>query len=200
MFSEDLLDWRRGTRQPQYTTLLTYRSMASEVFSSKTPPNPPSSGLSAEHNQTSLSGGNHRERQTSQYSTPIQDASITLADIWGSDPPPNDRISSDQHRSIHLNNQAGSDFLQWSQNQTETGDQRLNEPTGPSHQLPDWTSVEQAHAPIGTRSRSSNHHRLALEEVIPRDTAVYMISLYFDYVGPPEDVLPPRLTQYRSTL
>jgi hypothetical protein len=174
--------------------------VAGEGSSSNTPPNPPSAGLSAEHNQTSLSGANSRERQTSQYSTPVQDGSITLADIWGSDPPPIDQISSDQHRSSHLNSQAGSDFLQWSQNQTRTGQQGLNEPTGPRDQLPDWNSVERAHVASGTRSGPSNHHRLTLEEVLLRDTAVYMVSLYFDYVGAPENCLPSKLTQHRYTL
>ena len=28
-----------------------------------------------------------------------------------------------------------------------------------------------------------NAHRLVLEEVLPRETAVYIVSLYFDYVG-----------------
>jgi hypothetical protein len=127
--------------------------------------------------------------------------SITLADIWGSNPSPDNRSSSDQHQHSHLNNQAGSDFLQidqWPQNQTGTADQGLSGDREPDRQLADWTSVERA--PDGTRSRPSNYHRLALEEVLLRDTAVYMISLYFDYVGALENVLPPRLTQYRSTL
>jgi hypothetical protein len=200
MFSEDLPDRRRGTHQPQYITLLTYRSMASEGFSSNTPPNPASAGLSAEQNHTSLSGPNGPERQTSQYSVPIKEGSITLADIWGLSTPPDNRSSPNQHQHSHLNNPEGPDFLQWSQNQTETGGQRLKEAMGPSHHLPEWNSVERADVPGGTRSGLSNHHRLALEEVIPRDTAVYMISLYFDYVGAPEDVLSPSLTQYRSTL
>jgi len=169
--------------------------MAGEGFSSNTPPNPPSAGLSTEQNQTSLSGANRPERQTSQHSIPLNEVSITLADIWGSDPPPDSRSSPDRRQHSHLNNQAGSDLLQWSQNQTETGNQRLNVDVGPSHHLMDWNSVERAQVPNGTRPESSNHRRLALEEVIPRDTAVYMISLYFDYVGAPEDILTPKLTQ-----
>jgi len=203
MASGDLPDRRQGTRPLQYSTVLTFRSMASEGSSSNTPPNQLTAGLSSEHTQTSLAGANRPERQTPQYATPINDGSITLADIWDPNTLPDNRLSSNQHQHNLLNNQSGSEFLQidqLSQNQTDTGDQNLRGNGEPGRQLSDWTSVERAHVSVGTGSGSSNHHRLALEEVIPRDTAVYMISLYFDYVCAPADTSPSSLTQYRSTL
>jgi hypothetical protein len=172
--------------------------MAGDVFTSNTPPEPPSAGL----NQTTPSGSSRPEREASLYSIPIQEEPITLADIWCSSAPLVNRLTPDQHQHSHLNNQAGTDLLQmdqWDHRQTETV-QRLSGAGGPSRDVLEWNSDERARVPRGIRSGASNHHRFALDEVLPRDTAVYMISLYFDYVRAPDVDIPPRLTQYRSTL
>jgi len=148
-------------------------------------------------------GTDHPESATSQYSIPIQEETIILDDIWAATAPTDSGLLSAPLQQSHLDSQSGSELPQmdkWSQNQTETAGQRLSEIAGLGRHLSGWASVERAHDSGGTRVGPSSDHRLVLEEVLPRDTAVYMTSLYFDYVRAYADVSSIRLTQYRSTL
>lgn len=50
--------------------------------------------------------------------------------------------------------------------------------------IADWSDPQSAIVPVhNIVHRTTSHRPLVLEEILPRDTAVYMVSLYFDYVG-----------------
>lgn len=83
--------------------------------------------------------------------------------------------------------QSASEFPQtdhWSRQLVDRVDSRQEPPDRPSQRLDqDWFAKDHANDNFENRTDSANQCRLALEEVLPRDTAVYMISLYFDYVS-----------------